>query len=164
MKKFVQHPTVGEILYEENIWTGKVTLSVGEKKLEKIDKTTYAFSREGEAVYVYLQGNTFSGVKLKAEEQAVEVTKGATWYEIVCSILMFVLLTTWGNNRVLCSILPIVGGVIGGAINGMMAFLNLFVMRKVQSPVVKICIWLGILAVNVLMDFAVALLIIRLLV
>lgn len=42
MKVTVNHPVHGEIVFEENFWTGKKKLSVNGKKLQKVGKKTFA--------------------------------------------------------------------------------------------------------------------------
>lgn len=54
MKVTVNHPVHGEIVFEENFWTGKKKLSVNGKKLQKVGKKTFA--GEGDKTF-FLEGN-----------------------------------------------------------------------------------------------------------
>ena len=41
------------------------------------------------------------------------------WYEYILALIIPIFVLTWGNSVYLCSIFPIVGGAIGGAISAL---------------------------------------------
>ena len=69
-----------------------------------------------------------------------------------------VLIIVWGNNVALCSIVPIVGGAIGGAISGVMGVLNLYAMRSVKNVGIKLAIFAGMLVATFGICYVLALL------
>lgn len=119
MKNSVVHPVYGTITYEENIWTGKKTVYIGNVLLRKGKKNTYHWSTEGNEEQVTLRGGAFSGVSLNIRGEEIWILSKPAWYDYVLSVLPFMLVLTWGNSTALCSIIPVVGGAIGGAIGGL---------------------------------------------
>ncbi len=95
MKQVVQNEKLGEIVYEESFWTGKKTVSVNGSQLEKISKNTFK-TPDGETVE--LKGNFFQGATLNVESESVRVTPPIKWYEIVLSVLPFILIMIWGTR------------------------------------------------------------------
>ena len=150
MKFKLQHAVYGVIDYEENFWTGKKEIFVNGTKLEKRDKTTFWMNMGAEEIVIRVQGGFLTGVSLLIGGEVLPVTPKSKWYELVCSAAIFVLILIWGNNPALCSILPIVGGAIGGAISGLAACVNLLAMRSAKSAVTKLFVWIGITAATVL--------------
>ena len=119
MKKSMIHPVYREIVYEENIWTGKKSLTMGATALKKVGKNTFSMVRGGVETKVVVKGSVLSGVTLQIQREEIQIVPKATWYDWVLSVLPFVLIMIWGNNVQLCSILPVVGGAIGGLIGGL---------------------------------------------
>ena len=142
MTSIIQHPTLGTIVYEEGFWTGKKKLSINGKPLTKENKKTFLYSDGEESKVVYLKGNFVSGTKLYIDNEIIEIVPAAKWYEIACSVFIFVLNMIWGNSVALCSIIPIVGGAIGGGISGALALLNVVAMKSVKNVALKLAIWL----------------------
>ena len=155
MTATLNHSFYGDITYEESFWTGKRKISINGTALDKIDKKTFAFYRDGKPVYVSISGNFLTGTKLVIENTTVSVTPPAKWYELVCSISIFVLILVWGNSVALCSIVPIVGGAIGGGISGALGVTNLFVMKSIKNVWLKLLVWLGFLIGTFLICFAI---------
>ena len=164
MKASVQHIQYGEIVYEESFWTGKKNLIVNGVPLEKQDKKTYILNSDGENKLCNLNGNFVTGTKLTIGLEDIELTPAAKWYEIACSVFIFMLILVWGNSVALCSIIPIVGGAIGGGISGLMAFSNLIMMKNQKRIEIKLAIWLGMLLATFLICFVLGLLLIAMLV
>ena len=148
MKIVIQHQRFGEIIYSENFWTGKKNISVGGYQLQKVNKTTYAVPGGPAEAVVYVKGNLFTGVSLSVMGEVVPVTPATQWYEYAMCVQMFLLVMIWSNVPALFNIIPIVGGAVGGAISGLFIVINIFLMKKTNSVLVKIAIWLGM---NVLM-------------
>lgn len=126
MKRTVNHPTYGKIVYEEKFWSGKNTLTVGGVEAEKISKRSFMFGGRVAA----LKGNIYKGVKLFIGGEGIEIVSKLKWYEVILSILPFVFIMVWGNSPELCNIFPIVGGAVGGAIGGLALALSIWLMKK----------------------------------
>ena len=145
MKRIIEHPVYGQIEYNENIWTGKKDISINGVKLIKDKKNTYIYDTGENKISVSVQGSVFAGIQLVVGKDIIEIEKKSAWYETACSIAIFVLVLIWGNNTYLCSIVPIIGGAIGGAISGGMGILNLRAMKSVKNVAVKLAVWLAML-------------------
>ena len=87
-----------------------------------------------------------TGVKLVTDAEEIVLLPPPTWYEIVFTAIAFGLIFVWGNSVALCSILPLVGGAIGGAIIGAGVVVNLMLMRRAKSVGKKLLIGLAIFA------------------
>lgn len=140
MKQTIQHEKYGEILYNENFWTGKKSLSMNGAPLTKISKKEF---QTANGVTGTITGSFLLGACLSIEGETIRLTPKITWYEIVLCILPFILIMIWGNVVALCQIVPVVGGAIGGAISGMLSVVSLFVMRSVKPVWAKILIGIG---------------------
>ena len=64
MQATVIHPTLGEIIYEENFWTGKKRISIGGVLLQKQSRKTYAYVTAEGTVLFELKGSALSGAIL----------------------------------------------------------------------------------------------------
>lgn len=146
MKSKVIHPVYGEIVYDENFWTGSKSLYVNGVKLNKISKNTFGDQSDFAPICWTVSGNVISGVKVIVNGETIEVDKKPAWYDIVLSSLIFILIMIWGNSVALCSIVPVVGGGIGGAISGFMLATNLIIIKQQSSILKKILITLGMMA------------------
>lgn len=69
------------------------------------------------------------------------------------SVLPFALILIWGNSAALVSIVPVVGGALGGLISGIIAVLNLLIVKGVKPIWLKILISIGMLAAAFLLCF-----------
>ncbi|MBE6666573.1 MAG: hypothetical protein E7603_10265 [Ruminococcaceae bacterium] len=152
----VSHEVYGQIVYNENIWNGKIEITVNGTKLTKIKRTKFIYDNGETKIDVTVKGNALMGAKLIIGDETIPVGKAPAWYEIACSISIFVIVTAWGNNPILCSIFPIVGGGIGGGISGLMAVLNLHAMKSKKRIAVKLGIWLAMLIATFAILFALA--------
>lgn len=113
MKTVVQNEKYGEFVVDENVWTGKIKVFLNGKELAKVDKTRYLIE---EKKYIDFTGNSIKGLYMTVDNQTTQVTAPAKWYEIALSVLIFVVILIWGNSLTLCSIVPVVGGAIGGGL------------------------------------------------
>ena len=149
MKREINHSLFGKIVYNENFWTGKKSVSINGKPLQKISKTTFKYVDDNnEESYVNLVGNIFKGVCLKFKDRHVVVSSATKWYEYVFAVLPFALIMVWGNSAALCNIIPVVGGAIGGAISGLLGFSSVIVMKETKNVFVKILIGILFLAIT----------------
>ena len=110
MKVIVTNEKYGEFVYEESVWTGKKELFLNGEKLEKNSKNV-VFMSNGDAVY--LKGNSLSGVHITINGETFILLVALKWYDILLSLLPFILVLIWGNSRYLVNIVTIIGGIIG---------------------------------------------------
>lgn len=154
MKEIIKDEKYGEIIYNENAWTGKKGLSISNKALEKVDRSTFKMEDGKE---VKLSGNYFSGVKLNIDSDTIVLSQGLKWYEYVLSFLPFILILIWGNSVALCEIVPIVGGFVGGLISAVFSFLNLIILKKLKNIWLKVFVSIVTLGLTFLVCFLIAL-------
>lgn len=161
----VVQSTYGEITFIESFWTGKKQVLLNDQKLKKVDKNIFVFTdEEGKDIHVLLNGNYINGTTITIGSETIQATAQAKWYEYALAIMIFMIVLIWGNSKELCSIIPIVGGAIGGAINGVMSFSTLIIMKPIKNVLVKILIALGMLVATIAICFVVLLTLIPLLV
>ncbi|MBQ7326427.1 MAG: hypothetical protein IJW93_03000 [Clostridia bacterium] len=153
MRHTLMHPTLGEIVYEENFWTGKKAICVGGKSLYKLNKTTYALGTGDEKKVFTLSGNSYFGASLTVDGETIQIVPKSKWYELALSALIVAFNIVWGNSVVLCSIIPIVGGGIGGAISAGMAMVALLKMKETDEIWKKVLIALGFFLASLLACF-----------
>lgn len=138
---------LGNLVYEENFWTGKRTVKLNGVTLEKRNKTTFAGEVEGESVVANLYGNWFTGLDIECGEHKVNVIPKTLPMEYFFFIVIFMLDIIWGNSIELCKIVPVVGGAIGGAISGFGGVLTLIYSKQTNDKSNKLMIGIsGIIA------------------
>lgn len=142
MKTSIHHVGYGQIEYEENLFTGKKSLSVNGMKLVKQKKNRFDFDYYGTQTPCQVKGSFVSGARLLIGEDIIELSRPAKWYEIACSVFIVVFILLWGNLPALYNIFPMIGGAFGGAIAGFAAFLCLVWMRSIKKVIVKLLAWL----------------------
>lgn len=162
MLKILEHGKYGQILYNRGFWTGKTAISINGTPLKKQRRNLYVYENGEESVSVSVKGNEIVGIKLFIDGEAFVVMQAPAWYEIALSILLAVVVITWGSVPALCSIFPIVGGAVGGAVAGVMTVLNLVAMKSVRNIGLKLVVWLAMLAATFGICFGIALIIIDL--
>lgn len=145
MKQTIQHEKYGEILYDENFWTGKKTLSINDTPLTKISKKE--FQTENGTIGA-IKGNFLLGANLLIDNETISLTPKIKWYEIVLCILPFILIMVWGNTIALCKIVPVVGGAIGGGLSALLSCVGLCLMRMVKPIWAKLLIGFATIAVT----------------
>lgn len=153
MTTFVNHDTYGQIVYNENFWTGKKDLMVNGKYLTKIDKKTFRFTNGEEEKYFIIGGNFLRGAYITVGSDKIQLTPPIKWYEATLPILLFITLLVWGSSPQLVSIFPLVGGAIGGLINAVGMILSMLTMKSIKKIWLKLFAWLGISALNILANF-----------
>ena len=129
MRECAQHPIYGQIVYDEGLWSGKKAV---------------------------IKGNLYAGVTLCIENENIVVAPKPKWYEMLLAVLPLLFLTIWGNSKALCSIFPVVGGALGGALGGMGLCVSLLFMKRSRSFAEKMMIGFSALVATVLVAFALA--------
>lgn len=165
MKVIVTNEKYSEFVYEESVWTGKKELFLNGEKLEKNSKNVF-FMSNGDAVY--LKGNSLSGVHITINGETFILLVALKWYDILLSLLPFILVLIWGNSRYLVNIVPIIGGVIGGGLgggigglfSGLGAAINVFLSRNIKNIWLKIALTILVTGLTFLICYLIALIII----
>ena len=129
MKKTMQHPVYGEIVYKESWWTGRKTLSLNGTALQKVSKDSYSLPRGDESARGILKGNVLTGVCLNIGGEDIWIVPKTGALDWVLSALPFALIMLWGNNPQLCSLIPVVGGAIGGGLGGAGVIITMLSVR-----------------------------------
>ncbi len=145
MQNIVQNEKFGEIIYDENFWTGKKKLTINGEELEKVSRKEFK-TKSGEQVTI--KGNFVIGAKLIIGGEAVTIMPTVKWYEILLAIIPLILIIVWGNSVALCRIVPVVGGAIGGAISGLCSAASLCFMKSVKQLWLKILIGVVFIVVS----------------
>ena len=153
MRKIIQHPVYGKIIYTEGSWTGKKDLIVPGHDVHQVSKRSFLV--DGKSALIV--GNFLSGAKLCIDGETIELSVKLKWYEVVIAILPLIFMWTWGNSAALCSIFPVVGGAIGGIIGAIGWIVALLVMKKSVNPFYKIITGFGVAIATVLVSFLLAL-------
>lgn len=139
MKRIIDHPKYGRIIYEENFWTGRKTVTVNGDVLVPQSKSVF-LTKEGESVSVI--GNYLIGVRFTIGTDTFQAVAAIKWYEIALSVLTVVFALVWGNVPALCKIVPLVGGAVGGFLSALIAMIGLFLMKRTDKVWLKLVIWL----------------------
>ena len=126
-----------EFIYDENIWTGKKTITVDGEKLEKDGKKSFKL---GEIRYK-VKGNFLTGVKLMNDTETYVLVRSLTVVEFLLSFLP--------------CILVFFGGAIGGAIGALAGIITSTVVRKINNVFLKILASVGIASLAFLIWFVI---------
>lgn len=156
----LEHERYGKITYKESFWTGKRELSFGEVQLAREKRNVFAYECDGQKTVVTVKGNALWGAYLLIGDEKIKLSSAPTWYEILCSIAIILPFLVWGNSKELCSVVPIVGGAIGGGIGGAMAVVNCAVMKSIKDVRLKLAAWVCVLAATVAVGIGIAYMII----
>ncbi len=143
----------GEIVYEEELFSGKKKVILNGTEMTKEIGRTYVCPYGDEEIRGKLKGNIFTGVKLKIEDDNIVLVKMAKWYEILLSVLIPVII--FGLNNL---ILPLFDGAIVGAFTGVVSVLAMFVsvvlMKKMNHIGLKIFVFGGVFLCAVLLSYS----------
>lgn len=161
MKASILTEKYGEIVYEESYWTGKRKVNVGGTEFKKINKKTFVGEINGERIGVAISGNYISGVFIDINGEKFRVTESAKWYDYLIAFIWLIPYFVWTNSPVLCAILPIVGGGLGGAVAGVFLATGLLLIKSNKNIAAKIGISFAFFAATILVNFLLAVVIIK---
>jgi hypothetical protein len=161
MKKAILTEKYGEIVYEESYWTGKRKVNVGGTEFKKINKKTFVGEINGERIGVAISGNYISGVFIDINGEKFRVTESAKWYDYLIAFIWLIPYFVWANSPVLCAILPIVGGGLGGVVAGVFLATGLLLIKSNKNIAAKIGISFAFFAATILVNFLLAVVIIK---
>ncbi len=161
MNYTVNDERLGRIDFQESFWTGKREIVINGRPLKKGKKNTIFEYNDGETVKtVNVKGNVFTGTSITMDGVTVEVVKKPKWHEIAFASLIVAFIIVWGNSPTLFSMLPLLGGGVGGAVSAMWACTYLIFTRKDLPLWKNLLIWLGCLLGTVLTCLALSLVIV----
>ena len=158
MREVINNSVYGEIVFDENAFTGKKVLTVNGVEATAVSKKEFLIDGKKAT----LKGNFITGVELLIEDDVVVLSPKPRWYESLISILPFLFVIIWGNNVSLCAVFPVLGGALGGAIGALGSILSLLFMKKARLIINKLLIGLAVFVLTVLINAILAFLIITL--
>lgn len=156
MNKTIMHAVYGVIMLDENIWTGKKNLAINGKLLPKRKKNVYLLGEGETAIPVTLKGSTLTGASVIIGGEEITIIPNPSTLDWLLSSLPFVLMLIWGNSVALCSIIPVIGGGIGGAIGGLGIVLCMTNIREKplgKKLLVSLLTLLGTFAVGAVLGY-----------
>ena len=145
MKEIINHPTYGQILYDQSFWTGKRKITVNGVVAPAISKKEFVI--DGKRALI--KGSYYTGIKMYIESDIIELSPKPKWYELVLALIPFILVLTWGNIPAAFLIFPIVGGAIGGGLSALCSLTYLFFMKRANKTINKILIGLAGMAATI---------------
>ena len=89
------------------------------------------------------------------------MTESAKWYDYLIAFIWLIPYFVWANSPVLCAILPIVGGGLGGAVAGVFLATGLLLIKSNKNIAAKIGISFAFFAATILVNFLLAVVIIK---
>lgn len=126
------------LTFTQSFWLGKTCLSVDGKPLTKKNKSTFLLEEEDkEAKEFKIEGNILKGIRVVSTELSapLEVCKKLTALELILFILPCI-----------PAVCFITGGLVGGALAGLIVILNLYAIRFIQRKRLKILVSVEIFA------------------
>lgn len=147
MKNEVTHNRLGNIVYEENFFNGKKSLIVNGNVLHQRSETVFVEVDEEKEIEYQVTGNFAAGVVVKAKGVSVQVVPKTPGYEYIIYFLPLILVLVWSSIVQLCEIIPVTGGLIGGAISGAISFASLVFAKCKKNLSTKILISLAATAI-----------------
>lgn len=139
MKQMIKHSALGEIVYEENIWSGKKTICIDGVRLQKVKKDTYSWDRDEQQRQVILRGSVITGVTMTVDGEEIILVPKPAVLDWLLSFLPFAIIMVWGNNTYLCNLIPVAGGAIGGALGGVALVITMLKIRE-KRGVMKVLV------------------------
>ncbi len=167
MKKVIQDVEVfqgKELILDENVFTGHISLSLDGKPLEKLNKKTFIVKQEEEEFKIVYTGNRVSGTQLKIGDNFYPVWDKQPVYVWPLAVLPFLFVMIFSNIPALAKNgFPVVGGAIGGGISAVFCVLSFYTMTTTQKILWKILISIAYIVGTVLVCYLLGLAIISML-
>ena len=136
------HAKIGKIWFEQNFWTGKISITVDGIPLVKLSRNIYTYERDGVRYTVIIRGNKFSGMRLNFssnEKNAtpidVPIVEGYKVYEYVIAFISTFLVCLWINIALFIpdKYLPIKMNAILGVVPAVFALIALFFAGRTEE-------------------------------
>ena len=144
-----------DLVYAENIWTGKRTITYDGVTLPKRKRGLYELRQGDQTELVMVKGNQLIGVTVTLFGQQIELLRKTFWYEWVLAIMVFIpaiifaVLNNDGDNIGLCAL---AAGICGG-IGGGLYFVNFYLLKRVNKLYLKIILAVEFTAVCALICY-----------
>ena len=147
MQVTIQHEKYGTITYSEKSLGLEKEFWFNQTLLIKKERNVYVYKPdENTEITVKARGEYLTGVTLTVDGEKIIIVPVPTWYEVACSLFIFILLSVWGNIKFLFSIIPVLFGVIGVCYASFFALINFYLMKKIKAVWMKWLLWLVVLA------------------
>lgn len=130
MKRTIHHPAYGAITCEENIWSGKKRVNIGNVCLDRRKKNTYSWTHDDITEDVMLKGSFVTGLFLIIGQERITIVPKPNILDYFLGFLPFMLILLWDYVPALYTIMPIAGGGIGGGVGAAASIIALAKMRK----------------------------------
>lgn len=152
MEQLIKDARLGEkeILYRENIWTGKREIFVNGEPCRKVSRMHYTYLDGEREQSIDVKGNSLSGVKLHIGNEAFTVVSAPKWYEWVLALAALVFILIWGNIPATVNMFVVAGGALGGLISGIFMVSSMVAMRQIRQVWLKILIGLAFSGLTIL--------------
>ncbi len=157
MEKSFEHSKHGTIIYRESVWTGAKSIYIKGTPLRKVSAKVFSYNDDGNEIRAFVNGSDLSGKTLLVDGETFIISTKTFWYEYILAFLPLLVNIIWGNSIDLCLIIPVVGGAIGGGVNGMIAVFSIMFMKKTNNPLFKVLIGLACLIVSFAICYFIAL-------
>lgn len=131
-----EHNTIGKIEYTESFWTGRRNITVNGIALNRINNKNF----ERDDLKATVMGSILSGIVINVNGTYVTMCNKSTPLEYVLAFIPLVLIIIWANSPKLYSIIPIIGGAIGGGVSGGCGAVSLIYMKLRKNIYGKILV------------------------
>jgi hypothetical protein len=125
--------------------------------LTKLNKKTYVGTVGGEKLIVDIRGGYLTGVIIEINGGLrYRVTEPAKWYDYVLAFIWVPVYLVLSVTPAFYMTFPIVGGALGGAVAGIGAALAMYTIKPMKNIALKIVISLAYFVGVMLINFALA--------
>ncbi len=158
MKSAILTERYGEIILDENFWSGSKKVFVNGVQLKKINKKTFVGEIGGAQITAVITGGFISGAIIDVNGEKYRITEAAKWYDYFFTVMWAAIYIAWSVTPQLYMIFPVVGGAIGGAIAGIGVATTLYIIKPMKNIAAKFAVSLGMFVGVMLFNFALAML------
>ena len=131
-----EHPELGKIVYQESFWTGRRSILVNGTALTRHNNKQFG----NDEIKATVMGNLFSGIVINFSGTFVAMSQKTLPIEYILSFFPVLLIIIWANSPKLYSIIPIIGGAIGGGVSGGCGAVALIYMKLRKNIYGKILV------------------------
>ncbi len=159
MKSVILTEKYGEIIFDENFWTGSRKVFVNGVQLKKMNKKTFVGEIGGVQTTAVITGGFLSGAIIDINGEKYRLTESAKWYDYVFAFMWVAVYIVLSVTPAFYTMVPIVGGALGGAIAGIGAALSLYTIKPMKNIAAKFAVSLAFFVGVMLVNFALAMII-----
>ena len=131
-----EHPELGKIVYQESFWTGRRSILVNGTALTRHNNKQFG----NDEIKATVMGNLFSGIVINFSGTFVVMSQKTLPIEYILAFFPVLLIIIWANSPKLYSIIPIIGGAIGGGVSGGCGAVALIYMKLRKNIFGKILV------------------------